>query len=134
MERLTIMLRNENDIKIKNEIYYVFVHLTIHADKTAIYRFALQESLLQSCADDLDIENQDLVLTILSLIEKLVLIGEEFVDYEQEEQINPFTYYINSSNLKFQIASKSYSQNQDISSISLEILDKISGVDDLGIY
>jgi hypothetical protein len=49
MERLTIMLRNESDIKIRSEIYYVLLHLSIHADKTNVYRFALEENLLDSC-------------------------------------------------------------------------------------
>jgi hypothetical protein len=65
-----------------------------------------------------------------------VSIGDEFADCGQEEQTNPFTNYITSTNLQSQIKSKSFSSNQDISTTSMEILDQVNAVatNDLGLF
>lgn len=40
--------------------------------------------------------------------------------------VNPFSHYISSTNLKTLISKASFSQNQEISQLSLAILDKIN--------
>lgn len=61
----------------------------------------------------------------LNFIEKLIDIGDEFMDID-DGTTNPFSHYISSTNLKTLISQASFSQNQEISQLSLAILDKIN--------
>lgn len=79
------------------------------------------------CGFDLEIEDQGLILLTLSFVDKLVEIGDEFLDVDVEGgDVNVFSNYICSTNLKSIINTKTFSQDQNISSLSISILDKIS--------
>ena len=79
------------------------------------------------CSFDLEIEDQTLVLLTLSFIDKLIEIGDEFLDIDTEGgNVNPFSHYVCSTNLKSLISKKTFSQDQNISALSISILDKLT--------
>lgn len=113
-----MMYRNETRPQLRTELYYILSHLVMTGDKHATYKLAMGENLLEQCGRDLEEMDQNASLVILNLIEKLIELGDEYVDSEseyQEERVNPFIRYIQSSHIRLEIVSKTYSENSEIS-------------------
>lgn len=77
------MLKSEQNVDIKTELYHVFSHLVEYADRTTIYQMGLQERLLDQCEEDLHIKSQELVVVVLNLMLQLVKLGEDFVNEDE---------------------------------------------------
>jgi hypothetical protein len=96
-----------------------------------MYGIVLDEGLLQQCQNDLGIQDSELNVLILSMILKLIELGEYFIVSYDDESVNQIANQIKCSDeFKQCIEEKTYSQNPEISDYSMMILSKLNLSDD----
>ena len=126
-ERLISMFQSPQvDVKVKEELYFILLHLVEFGDKQTIYKMALDDNILGQCESDLiEVQDQNLSIVVLDLIKKLINLGDEFLSGEgdMECNVNPFIRQCKESELWKLLKKKTFDQHQDISNLSSDIID-----------
>ena len=83
------------------------------------------QDIIDRCNDLLESEDHELNLVTLYLIGAIIDLGEYFTDGVMSDGVNVFSYKIEETGLKMKLEKKSFSNNKEISKMSLDISNKL---------